>query len=279
MKPIALITGASSGIGAALAYVFAAEHYNLILVARREDKLKEIAEDLKHRFETHCWVVAQDLSETNAAQKIYDQLIEKDVHVNVLINNAGLGLRGKFTDQAWENDLQMLQVNMVALTQLTKVFVNDMLEQKERNATEEVRLPYKVMNIASLAAFQPGPNMAVYFATKAFVLSFSEAIAEELKHSGIHITTICPGVTRTDFLENAQLATPPQGRYTDWVTQSAEEVAQEAYDALRQNKRVHITGGVVNNLSATAASVVPHKYLNPLTGWLIDNIGGGKDIW
>ena len=278
MKPIALITGASSGIGAALSYVFAAEHYNLVLVARREEKLKEIADDLKHRFETHCWVVAQDLSEPNAAQKIFDQLVEKDVHVNVLVNNAGLGLRGKFTDQAWENDHQMLQVNMIALTQLTKVFVNDMLEQKERNATEEVRLPYKVMNIASLAAFQPGPNMAVYFATKAFVLSFSEAIAEELKHKGIYITTVCPGVTRTDFLENAQL-NAPEGRYTDWVTQSAEEVAQEAYDALRQNKRVHITGGVMNNISATAASVMPHKYLNPLTGWLIDNIGGGKDIW
>lgn len=274
---IALITGASSGIGAALAYIFAADGYNTILVARRENKLKEIAEDIEHRFETKVWVMPQDLSEPDAAQKLYDKVKEKDIHVNVLVNNAGLGSLGKFVEQTWENDFQMLQVNMVALTQLTRLFTNEMLIQKERNATEEMVVDYKIMNIASLAAFQPGPNMAVYFASKAYVLSFSEAIAEELKDSGIKVTTICPGITRTEFLENAHLAA--DNNYTDWVTQSAQEVAQEAYDALRQGKRVHITGGMVNNISAKAASVVPNRYLNPITGWLIENIGGGKDVW
>lgn len=277
MNPTVLITGASGGIGAALAYIFAADHYNVVLLARRRDKLKEIAEDLEHRYEIKTWIISQDLSKTNAAQKVYHQLKEKDINIQILVNNAGLGTLGKFTEQTWENDFQMLQVNIVALTQLTKLFANDMLEQKERGANEEAMDYYKIMNIASLAAFQPGPHMAVYFASKAFVLSFSEAIAEELKGSGVTVTTVCPGITRTDFLENAQLAA--ENKYTEWITQSAQDVAQEAYDALCQNKRVHITGGMINHLSASAASVVPHRYLNPITGWLLDNIGGGKDIW
>lgn len=277
MNPTVLITGASSGIGAALAYIFAADHYNIVLLARRKDKLKEIAEDLEHRYEIKTWIISQDLSKTNAAQKVYNQLKEKDINIQILVNNAGLGTLGKFTEQTWENDSQMLQVNIIALTQLTKLFANDMLEQKGRGSNEGAKHHYKIMNIASLAAFQPGPHMAVYFASKAFVLSFSEAIAEELKGSGVTITTICPGITRTGFLENAQFAA--ENKYTEWVAQSAQDVAQEAYDALCQNKRVHITGGMINNLSASAASVVPHRYLNPITGWLLDNIGGGKDIW
>jgi short-subunit dehydrogenase len=277
MMKNALITGASSGIGAALAYVFAAEGYNLVLVARREDKLKEIAEDIEHRFENKVWVKPQDLSVANAAQTLYDQLIEKDIHINVLVNNAGLGNMGKFAEQTNESSFQMLQVNVMALTELTQVFVKDMLVQKERDIANGIAAHYKVMNIASLAAFQPGPNMAVYFASKAYVLSFSEAIAEELKEANIGVTTICPGITRTDFLENAHLA--PENPYTDWVSQSAQEVAEEAYKAMLEGKRVHVTGGMVNNLSAKAASVVPNRYLNPITGWLIENIGGGKDIW
>ncbi|EAY30654.1 SDR family NAD(P)-dependent oxidoreductase [Microscilla marina] len=277
MNPTVLITGASSGIGAALAYVFAAKGYNTVLVARREDKLKAIAEDIEHRFETKAWVKPQDLSVANAAQTLYEQLIEKDIHINVLINNAGLGNIGKLAEQTTANSFQMLQVNVTALTELTQVFVKDMLVQKERDLANGVAAHYKIMNIASLAAFQPGPNMAVYFASKAYVLSFSEAIAEELKEANIGVTTVCPGITRTDFLEKAHLA--KENLYTEWVSQSAQEVAEEAYKALFDGKRVHITGGVVNSISAKAASIVPNRYLNPITGWLIENIGGGKDVW
>jgi uncharacterized protein len=178
----ALITGASSGIGLELAKVFAANKINLVLVARSESKLNELANEVKQQGVT-VNVLAKDLSSYNTAKEIFDWCGQQNIQIDYLVNNAGVGDFGFFHESEWKKQEQIINLNITALTYLTHLFLPDMVKRKNG----------KVLNVASTAAFQPGPTMSVYYATKAFVLHFSEAIANELEKTGVTVTALCPG--------------------------------------------------------------------------------------
>jgi short-subunit dehydrogenase len=193
MKQTALITGASSGIGLDLARLFAADGHDVVLIARSEDKLREVAQELTAKHGVVAHVIAADLAKADAPQSIFDRAPA----IDILVNNVGFGTSGKFAETDLRAELDMIQVNIAALTHLTKLFLPPMLQRGHG----------RFLNVASTAAFQPGPLMAVYYATKAYVLSFSEAIAEELSGTGVSVTVLCPGPTATGFQKAANLGT------------------------------------------------------------------------
>ncbi len=249
----ALITGASSGIGLALARVFAADGIDVILSARSEDKLHALAKEVREKYRVKARVIAADLSLPGEAQKIYDRVVEQ---VDYLVNNAGFGVYGGFAETDWMAEAAMLQVNIVALTQLTKLFLPGMIARGRG----------KILNVASTAAFQPGPMMAVYFATKAYVLSFSEAIARELKGTGVSITALCPGATETGF-QRAAGATGSRV-FDSRTLPTGADVAAYSYKALQRQKRVAIHGAI-NKMLAFGVRLLPRRAVVAITKTLI----------
>jgi len=194
-KETVLITGASSGLGMELAKLFAADGSDLVLVARREERLIELAQDLKseHGIEVH--VLPKDLSKRTAPKEIFDHLNKEKIEIDVVVNNAGFGSKGHIAELDTDLQLDMIQVNLVALTHLTRLFIPGIIERGYGG----------ILNVGSLAGFQPGPNLAVYFATKAFVLSFTEALAEEISNPNIKISCLAPGPVKTEFGEKSDL--------------------------------------------------------------------------
>lgn len=252
----ALITGASSGIGAALAQVFAADGADVILSARSEDKLRVLADEIREKYRVKARMIAADLSLPGEAKKIYDRVAKDGWQVDCLVNNAGFGVYGVFAETDWMAEANMLQVNIVALTQLTKLFLPDMI----------ARGGGKILNVASMAAFQPGPMMAAYFATKAYVLSFSEAIARELKGTGVSVTALCPGATATGF-QRAAGATG--SRIFDWrALPTGAEVADYGYKALQRQKRVAVHG-TINKMLVYGTRLLPRRVVVAITKALI----------
>jgi len=238
----ALITGASSGIGLELARLFATDGWNVVLVARSEAKLRELAASLG----VTATVIVADLAEAGAPQRIADELRAKSIHIDALVNNAGLGLAGAFVETDLRKELEMIQVNVVALTHLTKLLLPAMVARRSG----------RILNVASTAAFQPGPLMAVYYATKAYVLSFSEAIADELRDSGVTVTTLCPGPTATGF---AGVAGMDQTRlFTLMKPMSSAEVAKKGYEAMKRGRRVVVTG-MMNRLLVQSIRISPRR--------------------
>lgn len=227
-----VITGASSGIGAEFAHLFAQEHANvLVLVARRLDRLEQLAEQLSIRYGTKVRCIDMDLSAVDAAQHLIDHLDAQGLFVDTLINNAGFGLNGEFAEQSPLQLQQMVQLNMLTLTELTRLVVPSMRRNRRG----------RILNVASIVAFQPCPRFAVYAATKAYVLSLSEALHAELAPHGIHVTALCPGSTETEFHqvaqnEHARLQRIPKDRAAD--------VAKAAYMALNRNERSLVTGWI-----------------------------------
>lgn len=221
--PTALITGASSGIGLELARIFAREGYRVVLVARNEKRLLEIAQELRP---AEAQVIAGDLSLPGAAEEIHGKIPK----VDVLANNAGFGVFGKFVEKGLAEELNMMQLNMTALVILTRLYLPSMIAAGSG----------KIMNVASTAAFQPGPLMAIYFATKAFVLSFSEAIANELEGSGVTVTALCPGPTASDFQERAKMQN--SGLVKGKKMMDARTVAEVGYRGLMAGRTVVIPG-------------------------------------
>jgi short-subunit dehydrogenase len=192
-QKVAIITGASSGIGKELARIHAERGGALVIIARRKNKLEELREELETKHRVKVKVIVKDLTEPNAAKEIYNEIKESGIEIHYLINNAGFGGRGKFHERDWETDLAMINLNIIALTALTRHFLPDFVARNEG----------KIMNTSSTAAMIPGPLQAVYYASKAYVTSFSNAIAEELKDTNITVTALMPGATETEF---AQLA-------------------------------------------------------------------------
>lgn len=245
MKKWVLITGGSSGIGLELAKVFARDGFSLVLVARHEDRLQEIA---KQFFATgvETKIIAADLSEKNSPAEIFKQLRRENIFVSVLVNNAGFGRQNAFAKTSLPEQLEMIEVNVASLVHLTHLFVQPMLARSEG----------KILNVASTASFQPGPFMSVYYASKAFVFSFSYALAIELEKSGITVTALCPGPTDTEFQKRA-------GRFHSqkalhfWMM-TAEEVAVAGYRGLGKGKRVVIPG-ILNKLGFLFAKFLPVK--------------------
>jgi len=243
----ALITGASSGIGLELARIFAKNGAEVVLVARHEEKLRALAGELQAAG-VAAHVVAADLSAPGAAAAVAARVAELRVDVDALVNNAGFGLYGPFLETRLDTELAMIQLNIVALTELTKRFLPQMAARRRG----------RILNVASTAAFFPGPLMAVYYATKAYVLSFSEAIANELEGTGVTVTALCPGPTASGFqaaasLEDSKLVA---GR----TLPSARDVAQEGYDAMMAGKAVVVTG-LSNKITVLAPRFMPRRAL------------------
>jgi hypothetical protein len=251
MTATALITGASSGIGYELARIFAREKYNLVLVARNEKKLQEIAAELTKTYGVPVTVLAKDVSILASATEIYDALKQKNIAVDVLVNNAGFGDFGFFTETKWEKELEMINLNMTALTALTKLFVGDMVKRKSG----------KILNVASTASFQPGPLMAVYYATKAYVLSFSEAISNELIGTGVTVTALCPGPTESGFQAAADMNDSKLVKGKKLPT--SQEVAEYAYKALMSGKVVAVHG-LMNKIMAQSVRYSPRAVVRSL---------------
>lgn len=237
-RPTALITGASSGIGRDLARLFAQDGYNLALVARSADRLEELASKLIHEFGITARVFAQDLAKPGSAQELFQELRVlsdnpgKDPEIDVLVNNAGFGSHGPFKDIPLITHQRMMQLNMVTLTELTALILPEMLRRKKG----------RILNVASVAAYQPGPMLAVYYASKAYVLSFSEALANELQGSGVTVTALCPGPTRTEFMERAGMSDLKVLKNAPVM--SSLPVAREGFRGMMRGKPVVIPGAL-----------------------------------
>jgi len=195
MKNYTLITGASSGLGYEFCKLFAKDGNNLVLVARRKELLDKYASELSAKYGISVRVIAKDLSLEKSPDEIFNTLRTENIKLSALINNAGFGYKGSFEEIRLDIDMDMIKVNMLCLVKMTKLFLNDIIESNDGG----------ILNVASTAAFQPGPFMAVYFATKAFVLSFSESLAEELSKTDVIVSTLCPGPTKTEFQGRANM--------------------------------------------------------------------------
>lgn len=242
-----LITGASAGIGLELARIFAENGHPLILVARREDQLRRLADELKSNHGVSAEVVGLDLTEPDAPQRLFDRVETSGSPVDVLVNNAGFGSYGRFHQLDIERELRMIQLNVVALTHLTHLFLQSMLARGRG----------RILNVASTAAFQPGPLMAVYYAGKAFVLSFSEALDEELAETDVRVTTLCPGPTKTEFQATADME---KSRLAQHYLMAARPVAEAGYRGAMQGKRLVIPG-ILNKLSAQGYRMTPRRLM------------------
>lgn len=249
-NPIALITGASSGIGRALCDEFARDGHDLILSARSVDTMQAQAADLRTRYGIQVTVMGADLAHAKGAQELHAQIQAGGFVLSALVNNAGYGTFGDFKDTALPVTLDMMQLNMQSLVVLTHLFLPDLLATRG-----------KLLNVASTGAFQPGPFMAVYFATKSFVLHFSEGIACELAGSGVTVTALCPGPTTSGFQDKA--AMQASALVKNKKLPSAESVAASGYAAMKRGKRVHITG-VVNTLLALSVRFTPRDWVTAL---------------
>lgn len=253
-----LITGASGGIGYELAKLFARDHHNLILVARTGDKLAQIATELQPLGVT-VKTMALDLTQPPAAKFLFDQLQREGIAVDSLINNAGFGVYGEFAHMPAVEILGQLQLNITALTELTRLFLPPMIQRRSG----------RIMNVASTAGFQPGPHMAVYYATKAYVISFSEAIANELRDSGVTVTCFCPGATHTGFAKRA--GTENSRLFKQLGGMSAEKVALDGYRAVMEGRILAISG-LHNWAIAQSTRFAPRKMVTAVSRWVAEKV-------
>lgn len=256
-KNTALITGASSGIGLELSKIFAGQGYDLVLVARNQERLNALAEELGKEYGVAIHTFRIDLADSNAPKNLFDLLNQQEIYISALVNNAGFGDAGFFADQSEDRQLDMIQVNITALTRLARLFLPGMIERGYG----------EILNVASTAAFQPGPNMAVYYASKAYVLSFTEALAEELSAMPIKVSCLCPGPTRTAFAAESGMESSPLFKL---AVMDAETVARAGFDGLKKSK-VIIIPGLINKISIMSTRFFPRiivrkivKSLQPL---------------
>ena len=242
----ALITGASSGIGLEFAKIFAAAKNNLVLVARSGGKLIQLAEDLQKKHNISAKVIGADLTKMAEVQKVYDTCKAYDIQIEYLVNSAGFGDFGFFIESDWYKTEQMIDLNIKSVTKMCRLFIPGMVQRKSG----------KVLNVASTAAFQPGPTMAVYYATKSYVLFLSEAISNELKGTGVHVTCLCPGSTESGFQTASNLHESALVKGKKLPT--AKEVAVLGYKAMMKNKLIAIHG-MKNFILANAIRFMPRK--------------------
>ena len=250
MKTV-LITGASSGIGLEFAEIFAANKNNLVLVARSADKLNLLAAQLTKQHSISVTVIAADLSKMEAVQQVYDTCQAKNLQIDYLVNNAGFGDFGFFIESNWQKTEQMIDLNIKSLTFITRLFAPAMAARKAG----------KILNVASTAAFQPGPTMAVYYATKAYVLHFSEALSNELKDQGVTVTCLCPGATESGF--QAAAAMEESALVKGKKLPTAKEVALFGYKAMMKGK-LTVIHGWMNYMMANSIRFTPRALVLPI---------------
>jgi hypothetical protein len=239
----ALITGASSGIGRELARCFADGGADLVLVARREEALRTVADELESEHGITARVMPSDLAKPDAPQALFDQCAAEGITVDVVVNNAGFGARGPVAELDTQRQVDMVQVNVTALTHLTRLFLPSMLDRGHGG----------VLNVASTAAFQPGPNMSVYYATKAYVLSFTEGLAEEVRGTGVHVSCLAPGATDTEFVDRADMEDTTLFKLG---AMTPDDVARAGYEGFRSNTTL-VVPGALNKLTAASVRFIP----------------------
>lgn len=246
----ALITGASGGIGAAFAQELASRQMNLVLVARSKDKLQQLASKLQDQYKIQVDVIVQDLTALEAAKSVFEAVTQKGLTIDLLINNAGFGDYGDFAERDGDREVNMLQLNILALVDITHKFLPGMRQRRSGS----------IINLSSVAAFHPIPYFSVYAASKAFVLSFSEALWAENKNYGVRVLAVCPGPTDTKFFQDAEfpsaLADTIAKNYT-----SPEVVVREALQALEKNHSSVVPGNIVNKLQANIPRFLPREAL------------------
>jgi short-subunit dehydrogenase len=259
-RPVAVVTGASTGIGKDLADVCAGDGNDVVLVARRGDVLKAVARDLETRHQVTVHTIVEDLTDSKAPGRIVAQLSSLELEPEILVNNAGSGAYGRFLETDATEELNSIQLNVAALTHLTKLILPGMVRRGHG----------RILNVASTAAFQPGPLMAVYYATKAYVLHLSEALASELSKTGVTVTCLCPGPTRTEFHERA-------GMSNMWLLSKpmmarSQDVARAGYLGMKRGKRVVIPG-LINKLLAFSVRLAPRRWPPAIAGKLQERRG------
>ena len=257
MKKTALITGASSGIGLELAKIHAAKGGNLVLVARSKSKLDELKIELEKNHGISVYIIGKDLSLPNSAAEVYAEIKQQNIAVDYLINNAGFGDSGLFFDSLWEKQEQMINLNITTLTHFTRLFLKDMVDRKNG----------KILNLASTASFQPGPTMAVYCATKSYVLSFSEAINNEAREFGVTVTALCPGATISGFQTAASLE--GSNLFEGKKLPTSKDVAEYGYRSMMKGKSVAIHG-FMNTLMANSSRFAPRSIVVKIARMILD---------
>ncbi|WAC03362.1 SDR family oxidoreductase [Lacinutrix neustonica] len=228
MSQLAVVTGAASGLGYELMLLLVADHYDLVLIDVDEKKLKEVKSEIETKYGGNVHIIVTDLSHVNSAKVVYDQI--KHRKIEILINNAGFGVFGSFINTSWEQESNMLHLHILTVTHLTKLVLQDMVS---RNSG-------KILNVSSLAAFMPGPMMALYYASKSYLLSFSEAIANELKGTGVSVTVLCPGQTNTGFQKVVSNTTSENKISFNFAC--PKQVAAYGYNALLKGKVIAVPG-------------------------------------
>lgn len=262
--PTALVTGASAGLGLEFARLFAHDKTDLVLVARRLDRLESLAKELREKHGIRAEAISADLMDPAAPTAIADTLRERGLTIDFLVNNAGFGLSGAFHRNEASRERGMIEVNVTALTMLTHALLPGMIERKRG----------RILNVGSTAAFQPGPYMATYYATKAYVSSWSQALSHELKGTGVTCTLSCPGATATEF---GQVAEMGNSRLFKLGLMRADVVAAQAYRAMHAGKRV-VVHGFTNKLSAASSGMTPNAILLPLVASLNQDPDAAKKL-
>ena len=253
----ALVTGASCGMGYEYAKLFAKDGKNLVVVARSRDKLEGLKKDLEKAHGTKVKVIVKDLSDPKSPQEIFSELEKEGVNVDVLVNNAGFGVYGKFTDTDWQKEAEMLQVNVVSLTQLTKLFLKGMVEKRSG----------KILNVSSVAGLAPSPWLTAYGGTKHYVLGFSNALACALQATGVTVTCFCPTNTRTLFGERANAQTA-SGMRRGLFEMDAAAAASIGYKVLAKGKTTEVAG-LTTNLNMFLARFMPRKLVTRIAGLIM----------
>jgi len=248
----ALITGASSGLGEEFARQLARENYDLVLTARREDRLKVVAADAMKLGSSKVEVIASDLGHPDAATKLHRQISDRGIEIECLVNNAGFGTHGIFHKMPLERELEEIDLNITALVSLTRLFVDGMVTRRRGT----------IINVASTAAFQPVPYMATYAATKAFVLNFSEAVALEVRRAGVTVMALCPGPTRTEFQGTAGVES---SSFPSFAYMDAKTVVAQALASAKRGKTLRING-IINQVMAQSTRISPRSMVARIAG-------------
>jgi short-subunit dehydrogenase len=244
-----LVTGATSGIGYELAKLFAKDNYNLVLVSRTEEDLQKTADELMQHYQVDVQTIAKDLFDPKAPFELYDAVKAKGLNVCILVNDAGQGQYGQFIETDIKKELDIIQLNVASLVTLTKLFLKDMVAKGKG----------KILNLSSMASKSPGPWQAVYHGTKAFVQSFTEAVREEVKESGVTLTALLPGITDTDFFNKAQMQDSKAVQDKDKMADPA-DVAKDGYEALMNGEDM-VVSGAGNKFQAAMSGVTTDKKL------------------